>query len=92
VGLDGTVLTVALPTLATDLHASTSLQWFSSVYTWVMAAALLPAGSIGDRFGRKTLLLAGLVIFGGASVWRAFPATPPGWSPDEPCWGWARRS
>jgi EmrB/QacA subfamily drug resistance transporter len=69
VGLDGTVLTVALPTLAEDLHASTSqLQWFSSVYTLVMAAVLLPAGSLGDRFGRKALLLAGLVIFGGASV------------------------
>jgi len=77
VGLDGTVLTVALPTLAQDLHASTSqLQWFSSVYTLVMAAALLPAGSLGDRFGRKGLLLAGLVVFGGASCCPPSPPAP----------------
>jgi EmrB/QacA subfamily drug resistance transporter len=77
VGLDGTVLTVALPTLAQDLHASTAqLQWFSSVYTLVMAAVLLPAGSLGDRFGRKVLLLAGLVIFGGASMLCAFSSNP----------------
>jgi EmrB/QacA subfamily drug resistance transporter len=77
VGLDGTVLTVALPTLAQDLHASTAqLQWFSSVYTLVMAAVLLPAGSLGDRFGRKALLLIGLVVFGGASLLCAFSTSP----------------
>src|SRR2546421_894764 len=45
VGLDGTVLSVALPTLAAALHASESdLQWFSSGYLLVLAAAMLPAG------------------------------------------------
>jgi EmrB/QacA subfamily drug resistance transporter len=72
-GLDSTVLTVALPTLARDLHASTSqLQWFSGAYTLVLAAVLLPAGAAGDRVGRKRLLLAGLVIFAAASVWCAY--------------------
>ncbi len=54
VGLDGTVLTVALPTLAKTLHASESdLQWFTSGYFLVLAAAMLPAGLLGDRYGHK---------------------------------------
>ena len=69
VGLDSTVLTVALPTLARVLHTSTSqLQWFSGAYTLVLAAVLLPAGALGDRVGRKRLLLTGLAIFAAASV------------------------
>ena len=57
VGLDGTVLSVALPTLAKALHASESdLQWFTSGYFLVLAAAMLPAGLLGDRFGRKKVL------------------------------------
>jgi DHA2 family multidrug resistance protein-like MFS transporter len=69
VGLDLTVLNVALPTLATDLDASTSqLQWFANAYNLALAAALLPAGLLGDRFGRKRLLLVALVLFGVASV------------------------
>ena len=69
VGLDGTVLSVALPTLATGLHASTAdLQWFVSGYTLVLAAALLPAGLLGDRYGRKKVLLGALALFGVGSV------------------------
>jgi DHA2 family multidrug resistance protein-like MFS transporter len=69
VGLDGTILSVALPTLATDLHASTAdLQWFVSGYTLVLAAALLPAGLLGDRYGRKKILLGALVLFGVGSL------------------------
>jgi EmrB/QacA subfamily drug resistance transporter len=69
VGLDGTVLSVALPTLATDLHASTAdLQWFVSGYTLVLAAALLPAGLLGDRYGRKKVLLGALALFGAGSL------------------------
>ena len=61
VGLDGTILSVALPTLATALHASESdLQWFSSGYLLVLAAMMLPAGLLGDRFGRKKVLLFAL--------------------------------
>ena len=69
VGLDLTVLTLALPTIATDLHASTSdLQWITAAYSLVLAAAMLPAGLLGDRLGRKKVLLAALVLFGAASA------------------------
>ena len=69
VGLDLTVLNLALPTLAAELHASTSdLQWFIDSYSLVLAAALLPAGLLGDRFGRKKMLIAALVVFGVASL------------------------
>ena len=79
VGLDSTVLSVALPSLATDLQASTAqLQWFVDSYNLVLAAALLPAGLLGDRFGRKRLLLGALVVFGGASVWCAYAGSANG--------------
>jgi len=64
VGIDLTVLNVALPTIGPDLHASTSdLQWFADSYSLVLAAALLPVGVLGDRVGRKTMLIAGLLLF-----------------------------
>jgi EmrB/QacA subfamily drug resistance transporter len=73
IGLDTTVLSVALPTLAVDLHATTAqLQWFSTSYTLVLAALLLPAGALGDRYGYKKLLLLALLIFGASSVWCAY--------------------
>jgi MFS transporter, DHA2 family, multidrug resistance protein len=69
VGLDLFVLSLALPTLAVDLHASTGdLQWFVDAYSLVLAAALLPAGLLGDRIGRKKLLLCALAVFGLASL------------------------
>jgi EmrB/QacA subfamily drug resistance transporter len=69
VGLDLTVLTLALPTIAVDLHASTSdLQWFTDAYSLVLAAAILPAGLLGDRYGRKKVLLIALALFGASSV------------------------
>ncbi|WP_061298481.1 MFS transporter [Herbidospora cretacea] len=69
IGLDATVLNVALPTLAVDLGATTGeLQWIVDAYLVVFAALLLPAGVFGDRFGRKRLLIAGLVAFGVASL------------------------
>jgi DHA2 family multidrug resistance protein-like MFS transporter len=69
VGLDATVLSLALPTLSTALHASTAqLQWFLDAYTLVLAALLLPAGLLGDRVGRKRLLIVALMIFGSASA------------------------
>ena len=69
VGLDITILSVALPTLATALHASESdLQWFSSGYTLVLAAAMLPAGLLGDRYGRKKVMLIALALFGAGSA------------------------
>jgi EmrB/QacA subfamily drug resistance transporter len=72
VGLDGTVLAVALPTLATALHATaTQLVWFSSAYLLAWAAAMLPLGALGDRIGRKKVMVGSLVGFGLASVWAA---------------------
>ncbi|HTA03090.1 MAG TPA: MFS transporter [Streptosporangiaceae bacterium] len=69
VGLDLTVLNLALPTIATDLHASASdLQWISDAYSLVLAAAILPAGLLGDRLGRKKVLLVALVLFGVSSA------------------------
>jgi DHA2 family multidrug resistance protein-like MFS transporter len=69
IGLDVTVLSVALPTLATDLHASTGqLQWFVAGYALVLPAALLPGGLLGDRYGRRRILLIAMAIFGAGSV------------------------
>jgi EmrB/QacA subfamily drug resistance transporter len=76
VGLDLTVLNLALPTIATDLHASTSdLQWISDAYSLVLAAAMLPAGLLGDRFGRKKVLLVALILFGASSAACAYAAS-----------------
>ena len=64
IGLDNTVLSVALPTLAGDLHATTGdLQWITTSYLLVMAAALLPAGMLGDRFGCKRMMVCELFVF-----------------------------
>jgi EmrB/QacA subfamily drug resistance transporter len=69
IGLDLTVLNVALPTLGAQLHASASdLQWVVDAYVLAFAAAMLPAGWLGDRFGRRRVLLVGLVAFGLTSV------------------------
>ena len=76
VGLDLTVLNLALPTLATDLHASTAqLQWIVDAYSLVLAALVLPAGLLGDRFGRKKLLLGALLVFGAASLACAYASS-----------------
>jgi EmrB/QacA subfamily drug resistance transporter len=72
-GVDSTVLSVALPTLAVKLHASQSdLEWFSTGYLLTLAAAMLPVGVLGDRYGRKKLLLGGLALFGLGSLGCAF--------------------
>jgi EmrB/QacA subfamily drug resistance transporter len=77
VSLDATVLSVALPTLASALHASESdLEWFSSGYLLLLAAAVLPAGLLGDRYGRKKLLLGSLAAFGAGSVLCALSPSP----------------
>ena len=69
VGLDATVLFTAIPTLSSKLGASTSdLQWIAAAYTLTLGGLLLPAGVLGDRYGRKRGLLVGLAIFGVASL------------------------
>jgi EmrB/QacA subfamily drug resistance transporter len=72
VGLDLTVLNIALPAISAALHVGTSdLQWIVDAYSLAFVAVMLPAGVIGDLVGRKRLLLAGLAVFLAASVWCA---------------------
>ncbi|MFD7002428.1 MFS transporter [Streptomyces mirabilis] len=74
IGFDMTILNVALPTMARDLGASTGQQqWMADAYVVVFASLMLPAGLLGDRFGRRRMLIVGLGIFlagslGGALV------------------------
>src|SRR6201998_709688 len=69
INLDITIVNVALPTLVRELHASNSqLQWVVDAYNLLCAACLLAPGSRSGRLGRKGFLLAGLVVFGAASI------------------------
>src|ERR1051325_128623 len=69
IGLDNTILNVALPSLQKEFDASTStLQWMVDSYLLVFAGLLLTTGTLGDRFGRKLALQAGLLLFGGGSL------------------------
>jgi EmrB/QacA subfamily drug resistance transporter len=62
--LDASIVNVALPTIQVNLHAQLSdLQWVVDAYTLPLAALMLTAGTLGDRFGRKRIFLAGLVLF-----------------------------
>src|SRR6266567_6296771 len=71
--IDNTVLNTALPTLARVLHAGTSsLQWITDAYTLCFAALLIPAGALGDRYGRRLSLLGGLAVFALGSTAAAF--------------------
>jgi EmrB/QacA subfamily drug resistance transporter len=71
--IDNTILNTALPTLARTLHAGTSaLQWIADAYTLCFAALLIPAGALGDRYGRKLSLLGGLTVFALGSTLAAF--------------------
>lgn len=74
--VDNTIVNVALPTLSTELKASTTeLQWIVDAYTLVFAALLLAFGHFGDRFGRKLALQLGLVIFAATSLLAALSTT-----------------
>ena len=75
--LDGTIINVALPTLATELGATTSqLQWIVDSYVLVFAGLLMAAGSLGDRVGRKGLMQIGLALFAGFSALAAMSDSP----------------
>src|SRR5215470_17885006 len=76
ISLDITIVNVALPTLVGQLGASTTgLQWVVDAYNLAFAALVLVAGSLSDRLGRKGMLLAGLGVFGVASLAGSFAAT-----------------
>ncbi|MFH9075330.1 MFS transporter [Streptomyces alboflavus] len=67
--LDNTVLSVAIPSLTSELDASSAdIQWMINAYSLVQSGLLLTAGSAADRYGRKKLLTAGLVLFGIGSL------------------------
>ena len=75
--LDNTVLNIALPTIQKDLGATQSeLVWAIDSYILVFASLLFTWGILGDKYGRKKVLVIGLVIFGLASAACAFAATP----------------
>ncbi|GLW12878.1 MFS transporter [Microtetraspora sp. NBRC 13810] len=77
IAMDLTVLHLALPTLTADLRpGNTELLWIVDVYGFLIAGFLITMGAIGDRIGRRRLLLIGAVAFGAASVLSAFATTP----------------
>src|SRR5690349_8732084 len=69
INLDTTIVNVGLPTLVRELHASNSqLQWVVDAFNLLFAGSVLVAGSLSDRYGRKGMLLVGLLVFGAASL------------------------
>ena len=75
--MDLTVLTLAVPSLSADLDpSSTELLWIVDIYGFLVAGFLIPMGTLGDRIGRRRLLLIGAAAFGGASVVAAFSSSP----------------
>ncbi|WP_274556180.1 MFS transporter [Streptomyces spiramyceticus] len=77
VAVDATVLGLATPFLSEDLKPSgTQLLWIGDVYSFIIAGLLVSMGSLGDRIGRKKLLLTGAVAFGAVSVLNAYATSP----------------
>jgi EmrB/QacA subfamily drug resistance transporter len=71
--IDGTVVNVALPALQSALHATLAdVQWVVESYALFLAALLLIGGSLGDRYGRRKIFAAGVVLFSLASAWCGF--------------------
>lgn len=76
VSLDNTILNVALPDIERSMSASSSeLQWIVDSYAIVLAGLLLVVGSLGDRYGRKWVFMAGLLVFAVGSAASAFSGT-----------------
>lgn len=77
ISIDNTVLGFALPAISTGLHPTgTQLLWIVDIYALMLAGLLVAMGSIGDRFGRRLLLVIGATGFGAASLLAAFSTTP----------------
>jgi len=75
--MDLTVLNLAVPAISADLRPSSAqLLWIIDVYGFVLAGALIPMGSLGDRLGRRRLLLLGAAAFSALSVVAAFSVSP----------------
>ena len=74
--LDNSILNVALPTIGRELRASTTaLQWVTGAYAVVFGGLMLAFGAVADRFGRRRIMLIGLVLLGVASLATAFVTT-----------------
>lgn len=74
--VDSTIVNVAIPSIVADLGiTSTQVQWVQESYTLVFAALLLVFGTLADRYGRRRILLLGVVIFAGSSVLAALAQT-----------------
>jgi len=74
--VDSTIVNVAIPAVVDDLGiSSTEVQWVQEAYTLVFASLLLLFGSLGDRFGRRRMLVLGVVLFAGSSVLAALAPT-----------------
>ncbi len=77
VTMDLTVLNLAVPALSEDLHPSSAqLLWIVDVYGFFIAGSLMTMGTLGDRIGRRRLLLAGAAAFGAASLLAALSTSP----------------
>ncbi|NNH73302.1 MFS transporter [Nocardia uniformis] len=75
--IDNMVLNVAIPQISTELGAtSRDIQWIIDSYILVFAGLLLTSGSLSDRFGRRLVMVVGLVLFGAASVLAAYATNP----------------
>src|SRR6185436_2408390 len=71
--MDLTVLNLAVPRLSADLRpSSTELLWIIDIYGFLVAGSLITMGTLGDRIGRRRLLMIGAAAFGAASVAAAF--------------------
>ena len=74
--IDGTVVNVALPALQTALHATLSdVQWVVEAYALLLASLLLLGGSLGDRYGRRRIFVAGVCLFSFGSAWCGFASS-----------------
>ncbi|MFJ6199907.1 MFS transporter [Micromonospora sp. NPDC092111] len=77
ISMDMTVLSYALPFITADLEPTSSqLLWITDVYAFVLAGLLIPMGTLGDRIGRRRLLMIGAAVFGVASVATALSSSP----------------
>ncbi|MFI6844925.1 MFS transporter [Kitasatospora sp. NBC_00085] len=75
--IDSMALTVAVPSMTEDIGASTQdIQWILDSYVLVFAGLLLTSGSLGDRFGRRKVMIIGLLLFGAASLAATFCTNP----------------
>ena len=76
-GIDHTILNTAIPRLAVSLRPTSSeLLWIVDAFVLVFAGMMLVGGTLGDRFGRKHVLMLGLVVFAVGSALAAWAGTP----------------